>query len=277
LFFWILLSLRDSLRRKVAILEIEYSGLDCAMTISNITELSTQVEKLFISSKSRWWFRGHEDAKNYTLLPKVRRPGYTPEVERYLFYYFYPRASLRYSKCPADNDLAGWLALMQHYGLPTRLLDWTWSPLVAAFFATQDFRLNTSQDGCIWAIEPCRLNKSQRLGAIFPPLNAEMIRPFLEPARYSKAKEKNKIAAATPMETDLRMLVQQGAFTVHSSTKELDQLRGSARWLRKIMIPREYKSRIAKELDILGFRSADLFPNLDNLAKEAMAQYPPRP
>lgn len=139
------------------------------MTIANVTELATQVEGLFRNSKSRWLFRGHEVATKatYKLLPKVRR-GYDKQTERYLFYYFYPRAPMRYPNCPADDDLAGWLALMQHYGLPTRLLDWTWSPLVAAFFATQDALSNTSQDACIWALEPSWLNESQGFGQLYP-------------------------------------------------------------------------------------------------------------
>lgn len=242
--------------------------------ISNVTELSTAAADLFVSTRTRWWFRGHENAIAYKLIPKVRR-GYASEDERYLFYYFYPRASLRHFKCPADDDLAGWLALMQHYGLPTRLLDWTWSPLVAAFFATQDAASDNSQDACIWAIEPALLNESQGLERIFPPLNAWMLRKFLAPARLDKAKETGKIAAAMPIESDLRMLVQQGAFTVHSSRLELNKLKGAERWLRQIMIPKEYKSKIARELKILGFRLADLFPDLANLAKEAMEQYRP--
>jgi hypothetical protein len=245
------------------------------MQISNISELSSQAQELFNSTKTRWWFRGHE-ASTYKLLPKVRR-GYSREQERYLFYYFYPRASLRHQKCPADDDLAGWLALMQHYGLPTRLLDWTWSPLIAAFFATQDARANSSRDACIWAIEPSWLNESQGLERLYPPLNADMIRPFLKPARYGRALEPEKVAAATPIEADLRMLVQQGAFTVHSSTQELNCLDDSNRWLRQILIPTECKLNIAKELAILGVRPADLFPDLGNLAKEAMEVYVPSP
>lgn len=244
------------------------------MAISSVAELSAQVESLFNSSSSRWWFRGHQVA-TYKLLPKVRR-GYSREEERYLFYYFYPRASLRHRSCPDDDDLAGWLALMQHYGLPTRLLDWTWSPLIAAFFATQDAQSNPSRDACIWAIEPSWLNESQGLEPLFPPLNAGMIRPFLEPARYGKAKELNQVAAAMPIEADLRMMVQQGAFTVHSSTQELDGLKGSNRWLRQFMIPGQSKINIAKELTIMGLRPADLFPDLENLAREAIEIYPPR-
>lgn len=243
------------------------------MIIRNVTELSTAVEDIFKTTNSRWWFRGHRYAHQYKLVPKVRR-GYEPEVERYLFYYFYPRASLRYAKCPADADVGGWLALMQHYGLPTRLLDWTWSPLIAAFFATRDFRTDTSEDACIWALEPCLLNVSQGFEPMYPPLNAGMAREFLLPARYGEAKEPNKVIAAMPIETDLRMLIQQGAFTVHSSTQELDRLDGSDRWLRKLIIPTQYKADIAKQLDILGFRLADLFPDLDSLAKEAMQAYP---
>jgi hypothetical protein len=64
------------------------------------------------------------------LLPKVRR-GYDKDkdTERW-FYYFYPRTPMRYPNCPADDDLAGWLALM----------------LDAAFFAPRDFRSNISQE-----------------------------------------------------------------------------------------------------------------------------------
>jgi len=141
---------------------------------------------------------------------------------------------------------------------------------------TQDFGSNTSQDACIWALEPSRLNESQGFERLYPPLSAQMIRPLLKPARYDKARERNQVAAATPIETDLRMLIQQGAFTVHSSSRELDRLKDSDCWLRQLLIPRECKISIAKELDILGIRRADLFPDLENLARDAVEAYRPR-
>lgn len=79
-----------------------------------------------------------------------------------------------------------------------------------------------------------------------------MIRPLLEPARYDKANETNQVAAATPIETDLRMLAQQGAFTVHSSPKELSDLKGSDRWLCQIMIPEGEQNQYCERIGYPG-------------------------
>jgi FRG domain len=96
------------------------------MTIASVNELIQLVDATFKSTKTRWWFRGQRDF-SWNLLPKVRR-GYTRQQERYLTNLFYTRAQTRHAVCPAADDYAGWLAMMQHFGLPTRLLDWTISP-----------------------------------------------------------------------------------------------------------------------------------------------------
>jgi hypothetical protein len=78
-----------------------------------------------------------------------------PAIERKLLKEFKRRAHFYLSPLPAEGDVLGWLAVMQHYGAPTRLLDWTYSFFVAAFFALGEALSNPKekrQPAVVWAL-----------------------------------------------------------------------------------------------------------------------------
>jgi hypothetical protein len=121
------------------------------------------------------------------------------------------------------------------------------------------------------------LNLSQGYQAVFPPLNAATVEPLLRPAFKAGAESDIKVLAASPVEGDLRMFVQQGQFTVHVIDEPLNLMPGSDKWIRKFVIPTQAILDMALQLDVLGMRLADLFPDLQNLAKEISNVHQPSP
>lgn len=241
--------------------------------IESVAGLTSFVRNLLKEKNQTWWFRGHA-CIDWELLPSVRR-GYSPQKERQMVHDFYVRARTRYSHCPTEEDYAGWLALMQHYSLPTRLLDWSGSPLVAAFFATfPDYRVSYEQsDAIIWALAPTMLNESQGFFGHVYSLNAKTLRPFLAAAFKEPDPDQESIVAARPLETDSRMFAQQAGFTVHVRKDPLDQIENAEQWLNRIIIPAQVVPEVADEMKALGFRLADIFPDLYSLASELKALY----
>ena len=73
---------------------------------------------------------------------------------------FRNQARVRHREVPDIKDGASWLFLMQHYGLPTRLLDWTDSPLIALYFAIKD-KTTDDEDGVIYGLMPTELNHNR--------------------------------------------------------------------------------------------------------------------
>jgi hypothetical protein len=229
-----------------------------------VGDISAVVRDLAEETNLRWWYRGLTST-SYDLIPSGKR-GYSPKQEQYFYNEFYCRAGTRYAHCPDEADLAGWLSLMQHYRLPTRLLDWSFSPLIAAYFAVAGPN-NADEDACIWALAPSMLNESQGFEPLLYPLSARSLQPLLEPAKKG-IDTTNSIVAAMAVEADPRMQMQQGAFTVHASPTPLNRLEGSDRWLRRFVVPADAVVTLRRELRLLGYRSDYLFPDLEALAQE---------
>jgi hypothetical protein len=216
------------------------------------------------------WYRGHAD-KTWKLVPSVARTPANLAAEATLIKRFKQNALPFIQRRP--NDEWEWMFLLQHYGVPTRLLDWTEAPLVALFFACENEE-HHGQDGTVWCLLPTELNKLANVS-----LNHAMELPFLgvEPVTNSYlpsviAKEhttKLKPVAATAIRDSARMYAQLGTFTIihreAHAIEELDPQKHVWRWI----VPKSKKKSILTELSKLAINRLTLFPELSSVAQLA--------
>lgn len=177
----------------------------------------------------------------------------TPQQEVYLTQQFRLRATGYRDTVPGESDLVGWVSLMQHYGLPTRLLDWTESLLVAAWFATEpelrqtavwkarDAGRNGRVDAAVWVLAPGTLNNRQKrlfYGVkqdVYPILQLGqpeavyyLYWPFagyerksespspMERVRALRLEDELLVCAVLAPPFDRRMVAQSSTFTLHN-------------------------------------------------------------
>lgn len=215
------------------------------------------------------WWRGQPKFE-LDVLPSVFREdvftsGWTPQKERDLTVRFLLGATTRHANW-VEGDNAYCLAVMRHYGLATRLLDWTLSPLFALFFAV---RHDADRDAALWALCPAALNQIEfgRSNILSPYIDREVKKLFKVPF-HEVSNAPRKVAAVAIREVDIRMSVQLAAFTVHGDSTPLNVRSDSEKFLLRFKISSDAKSDLQDQLFALGIRQSNLFPDLDNLAQE---------
>jgi hypothetical protein len=241
-----------------------------------ISDLSQMVEaanptRLEFNYDQAFW-RGHGNAE-WPLRPHVfRRDPDHPEVPIYdecaLIGHFLVGAPTRFhTNTPEPNDYFGWLFLAQHYGLPTRVLDWTLNPLVALYFAVEKEE-EEGTDGCVWALWPDKLNECFGGGGGLAQIRDDKVKELAKSAFFTDSECEPVILAIDGREVDRRMLAQIGRFTLHSCHDAIEELSDSQDWLRRYIVPKEHKQRVRYQLAAVGIRRSNLFPDLTNLATE---------
>lgn len=244
------------------------------MTLGNLID---EVDALTGGQRRILWFRGHRSSK-WHVQPAIWR-DYDHGDERNFTNRFCARAGTKHTGVPRYDDVASWLSLAQHYRLPTRLLDWSRSPLVALYFALEEYIYNPQisvEDAVIWILDPHALNNHETGKAITPSLDAKMCHEMVAAAFTDKYPENQKVLAVMAAETDMRMSVQQACFTIHSFDGPLETHLTYKQFLTAMCIPSDAVHAMAHAIDVCGFRKGDIFPDLDHLADELKGIWPPR-
>lgn len=232
--------------------------------------------------RSQYAFRGLSDTR-YSLETSLHRlSGGNVDLERHLLRNFRKYAH----RDVVEHDSPWhWLSLAQHHGLPTRLLDWTFSPFVAMHFATanvEKFHL----DGVIWAVSyveahrhlPVSLRAElDREGS--DVFTVEMISKVARTlAEFDALSVEEFVLFFEPPSIDDRIINQFALFSVMSSPNAaLDcWLARHPQVYRRFIIPAELKWEIRDKLDQANINERVLFPGLDGLSAWMKRQYRPR-
>lgn len=229
--------------------------------LTSLQDIIASAEELTATWPGELWWRGHA-SNTFVLQAGVYRRDRGTRAEQNLTLRFRQYAPTRHANCPVQEDFISWLFLMQHYGLPTRLLDWSTSVLVATFFAVIE---RPTEDGVVFAMDPRRMNDATIGDATLVPTTSSPARDLFVGAFDDRKTDSRTIAVLTH-EIDDRMLVQQAAFTIHGDKRPLDTRPDADKFLRRFDIPAAAKQRLYSQLKIIGFRRSTLFPDLAHLA-----------
>jgi hypothetical protein len=192
----------------------------------------------------RWLYRGQAD-ESWSLVPSIARiepiADTRRRAERDMVEEFKRYAIPYLVRVPTSEW--EWLALAQHHGLPTRLLDWTQNPMAALLFAVSE---PSSTNSAVWCY---RYGRSQRPEAHSPYDITDVY--VLRPAHFSG-----------------RVIGQSSYFTAHPMpSRPFDARPDQHEELVKIVVPQGVRVELRIALDRLGVNFATLFPDLDGVAK----------
>lgn len=254
-----------------------------------------------------WIYRGQNGV--FPLAPAIEREfGDWAEMEYRILREFQSKAPLHFepSQLPRDDTKRlEWLALMQHYGVPTRLLDCTYSPYVALYFAIRNrqqwqvavevwaidapmvrargdkvLELKASEGGGQAASSPVSFNPEKLISSWQATRDEDAhwerkLNEVLEPSGAWRElfKREGMVLVALPRVQSTRLLRQQGAFLFNGSEtlsfeESLEKMMSPVQqpWLKVFRIEREPLERIERELFQMNLHDLSLFPDAEGLA-----------
>lgn len=253
-------------------------------TVRSLKKFVELVEDQMAQAGKALWYRGC-GRSTYTLSPSLyRHPAKTDiadivDLETDLMSRFYHR-----SRPFLDRDVPrGWesLFLAQHYGVPTRLLDWSENPLMALYFALTSAphhyttgSIVFDSDVAVWIYNPIEWNRQA--------LNNQAIDSVLgvddDPLKGYAPTSDHRQLNVTPValygiHNSHRIVAQRGTFIIFGrDTSPLEDIYSGSRYpdslLTKVVLQKGYLPNIYKSLFDIGITDSVVFPDLDGLARE---------
>jgi FRG domain len=208
--------------------------------------------------------------------PTVKGNDRLIELEWELLSEFRHEAPPFANKLPPDHlEL---LFLMQHYGIPTRLFDWTENPFIALFFALENARQERAgeeKEATVWLLDPIKLNTI----AYSNRANADRIYGAYadELGAYQPSQDSKKVSMLHPLaihgvHNSQRIVAQRGSFTIFGrDTTAMNQsakLSGPNGVVKQVRIAATAKREMFKDLYNIGVADSVVYPDLDGLGRE---------
>jgi FRG domain len=249
---------------------------------------STNLLEFFMNAltSEEWAFRGHSEV-TWRLQPTAERHGTAlgaGGIDQYVVRALKRRAHQYLNDLPQPDDTLEWLALAQHYGAPTTLLDFSHSPYVATFFAVTE---QLDAPSAVWALDVGTLKHEalqhfRSIDSVFSTPNFQFgsAGVFDELGRHLW--DGNRIVPVQPLRMNERLTVQQGLFlypvsifgfesalknTIDSWCRRISRPDACNNYVYKLVVEPQARLEILKELNRMNVTYASLFPGIDGFAR----------
>lgn len=264
-------------------------------TISEFTNAIEELLKANGHSSIGNWYRGIGSVK-YNLIPSLFRHSHYKNIEDLMrleatMLQDFERSSVLHSEKISSIDDDGrmrTLFIMQHYGVPTRLLDWTPNPFISLYFsltsASTDDKGNYKADAAVWVLDPVKWNatalEQTGHGQAGPLVHSDALEGYAPRAFKSGGFGSTAIkslqlypACLYGITNNARMFAQRGVFTIFGkNVASMESQFSSGNFqddsLTKIVIPAENIGDLLSKLLKLGYTDSVTYPDLSGLAME---------
>jgi hypothetical protein len=248
--------------------------------VKTLTEFTALVERQLAASKGPLWHRGCADFDNHYLSASLYRHPTTKDAKGLLaleskMLTDFKQRSIPFIPRPLKDDNWERLFFMQHFEIPTRLLDWSENPFVALYFALTSQPVNTGADSAIWMLDPVAWNRKSLDHITYAngilTVEDSLLDAFKPGANVVDMN--TDPLAIYGFHNSARIVAQRGVFTISGKdTAHMEDIYKTRDYpldsLIKVRVPNAEKSKLLKALFEVGFTHSVVYPDLAGLAKE---------